>query len=173
MNTYIIIGGPGQGKSEFVKTAIQGRRCFVFDIQNEYGARTKYKGQKPLYLSDNINEGRSRYTGVKLETFQELVLKKRDTICVFEEATMFFEGRTSGKTREIMINRFHTGNVYMFLFHSINSVPPRIMEMSNYVVLHKTLDEDHNVMYKYSRLYTAYSYLKDQPNGSRLILKLI
>jgi len=174
---YIIIGAPGEGKSEFVKKAIVGppfRRCFVFDVQNEYGSRTKYPGQTPLRLSDNPNDSRARYVnGDNIEGFMLQAKNKRDTIIVFEEATIFFQGRTDKLVRSLMVNRWHTGNVYMFLFHSINSVPPRIMEMCNYIVLHRTLDEDHIVQWKYSRLFHHYLDLRDMPRGSRKIIKMM
>lgn len=170
---YIVIGAPGQGKSEWVKQAIQDKRCFVFDIQNEYGARTKYKGQKPLMLSDNINNIRSRYKGDDLEAFQKMCMQKRDTILVYEEATMFFEGRTGRDTRKVIISRWHTGNIPIFLFHSINSVPPRIMEMCNWVVLHRTLDEEHTILYKYPRLLPYFQQLQGMPDGSRLEIKML
>lgn len=173
MNMYVIIGAPGQGKSEFVKIAIQGRRCFVFDIQNEYGERTKYKGQKPLYLSSNPNHERARFVGDDIEAFQQMCLRKKDTILVFEEATIFFEGRTGKLTRKLIVNRYHTGNVYMFLFHSINAVPPRIMEMCNYVILHKTLDEVHTVQWKYPRLLKDFLTLRDAKDGERIVIKML
>lgn len=179
MNTYVIIGAPGQGKSEFVKKAIEDtstgkkRRCFVFDVQNEYGARTKYKGQKPLYLSDNPNAERARYVGTSMETFMSYCKQKRDTILVFEEATMFFEGRTGRQVRELMIGKRHSGNSLMFLFHSINSVPPRIMEMCDYVVLYKTNDEEHTVQWKYTRLYSYFLHLRECPQGENVIIRMI
>lgn len=179
MYTYIVAGAPGQGKSEFVKQLIQGRRCFVFDVQNEYGSRTKYKGQKPLMLSDNPNDSRARFTlgdmNIKdaVKRFMAMAKTKKDTIVVFEEATIFFEGRTDVDTRTLMVNRRHTGNVYVFIFHSINSIPPRIMEMSDYVVLHKTIDQDYVVQYKYSRLFHHFLDLQPQPDGSRVIVKLM
>lgn len=173
MNTYVIIGAPGQGKSEFVKKAIVGKRCFVFDIQNEYGARTKYKGQTPLLLSDNPNADRARYIRNDVEEFQQLCMRKRDTLLVFEEATAFFEGRTSKTTRQLIINRYHTGNAYFFLFHSINSVPPRIMEMCNFVVLFRTNDEEHTVRYKYGRLMYFFLDLREKPPGAHHVIKIL
>src|SRR6185436_9997457 len=106
-STYIVIGAPGQGKSPFVQKFIEGRRCFVFDIQNEYGQRTKYPGQRPIGLSDNVNDLRARYKGDDIEAFQLMCLQKRDTVLIFEEATIFFEGRTGKLTRKLLVNRFH------------------------------------------------------------------
>jgi len=172
-STYIVIGAPGQGKSPFVQKFIEGRRCFVFDIQNEYGQRTKYPGQRPIGLSDNVNDLRARYKGDDIEAFQLMCLQKRDTVLIFEEATIFFEGRTGKLTRKLLVNRFHTGNVYMFLFHSINAVPPRIMEMCNFIVLLKTNDEEHNVRWKYTKLLYYFLDLREKPDGSYHIIKAL
>lgn len=172
MDAYIIIGAPGRGKTPFVRELIgTDRRCFVLDINNEYGARTKYPGQVPVMLSDNVRDPRSRMCNFDVKEFCRLVLMKRDTICVFEEATVFFQGAQSLQTRQILVNRYHTGNRYAFLFHSINAVPPRIMEMCNYVVLFHTLDQDDNVLRKFSSISQAYLAQKAKPEGACTIIK--
>src|SRR6478752_3137009 len=125
MNTFLVIGAAGQGKSPFIQKMIEGKRCFVFDIQNEYGSKTKYPGQQAMNLSSNVNEIRSRYTGINMDEFLDLCAKKKDTICVFEEATAFFQGRTERKMIRHLISKRHTGNQSILVFHSINSVPPR------------------------------------------------
>lgn len=174
MNLYIVCGAPGMGKSPFIRKLIGDRnRCFVFDIANEYGQRTKYAGQVPVNLSTNNNDLRSRYIGDNLSYFINLCSKKRNTICVFEEATGFFQGMTGKETSRLIINRYHTQNTYCFIFHSINSIPPRIMEISNYVVLFRTNDQDETVYRKYPRLSQAYNHLQTEPNGTQVIIKLI
>lgn len=179
---YIVIGGPGEGKTPFCKKLIGGgdsgepeKRCLVFDINNEYGTRTKYPGQRPFNLTHNVRDLRSRYVGDDIEQFIRVAMSKLNTVVVMEEATAFFEGRTSKNTRRLIINRAHTGNVYVFLFHSINSVPPRIMEISNYVVLFKTNDEYDTVYRKYRRLGPSFEALQSNPSGSGIFktLKLI
>ena len=173
MNIYIIIGAAGMGKTPFVRSLIEGRRCYIFDVQNEYGMRTKYPGQKPVGLSDNKNDYRARYTGVSPENFIEDCFMKRNTLCVFEEATAFFEGRTSPAMRKLLINRYHTGNNYALIFHSINSVPPRIMEMANYVVLFRTNDEPDNVKRKYSRLFEPFTELRAGIGENVRVIKMV
>lgn len=181
MVTFIVIGAPGQGKSEFIKEAIRGKRAFVLDVQNEYGQRTKYPGQKALGLSDNPNADQARYRpDPKLPTLKHdvdrfimLASMKKDTNVVFEECTVYLEGRQQEGIKKLIVNRLHTGNVYYFVFHSIAAVPPRIMQMCNYVVLYKTLDEDLTVGVKYSRLYQHYRDLQESKDGSRLIIKLM
>jgi hypothetical protein len=179
---YIVIGAPGEGKTPFCKKMIGGadtgtapRRCLIFDINNEYGPRTKYRGQTPFNISHNTRDIRSRYIGDDITAFLNIARTKADTVIVMEEATAFFEGKTSQLTRRLIINRYHTRNVYLFLFHSINAVPPRIMEIANYVVLFKTNDERDTVYRKYSRLGAAFEELQSRRSGSgdMKILKLI
>lgn len=152
---------------------IEGRKCLVFDIQNEYGERVKYPGQVPLKLSTNNKSDRSRFIGDDVKAFIKVCFEKRETVCVFEEATAFFQGATGQLTRRLLINRYHTRNVYLFLFHSINRVPPGIMEMSNFAVLFKTNDENDTVERKYNRLFKYYLDLQEKPPGESHIIKLL
>lgn len=173
MNQIILAGAPGQGKSEFIKNAIQGKRCLIFDFQNEYGQRTKYVGQTALNLSDNVKNERARYTGGKVKEFIDIVKTKRNTICVFEEATAFLEGKTKEEIREIMISRKHTGNTLIFVFHSINACPPRIVELSDYFVMYRTNDNFKIVKNKYPYLLSFFSKLRHSKNQKNIIIKLV
>lgn len=173
MNTYIVIGAPGMGKSPFVREMIFNRRCLVFDIQNEYGKRTKYAGQTPVGLSDDPRNERARYTGNDVDAFIKLCEPKRNTVIVFEEATAFFVGKTEKSLRRFLINRYHTENVSLFLFHSIQAVPPFMLTVSNFVVLFKTLDTDKNIIAKAPILLEPFKTLQRSPNGTRLTVKLI
>lgn len=174
MNTYLVIGAPGMGKSPFIRKLIEDRRCFVFDVANEYGTRVKYPGQKPVNLSIDPQHMRSRFTETKnLSKFIQLCETKKDTICVFEEATAFFQGKTQLETTHLIVNRYHTGNTYCFIFHSINSVPPRIIELTNYVVLFKTMDLADHVKRKFPRLSPFFDDLQRKENGAVHHIKLL
>lgn len=174
MNVYLICGAAGSGKSPFVKKLIgDNKRCLIFDVRDEYGNRTKYAGQTPLNLPTNTNFLRSRYAGRNMMEFIKICDKKRDTICVFEEATMFFEGKTWAEMRMILTDRFHTRNTYCLLFHSINAIPPRMMELSNYLVLFKTNDEEATVKRKFFKVLSHYQHLQKSEKGSSLIIELI
>lgn len=177
MTTIIIAGMTGEGKSEFVKQYIgEKRNAFVMDVQNEYGRLTKYPGQKPVNLSDNVNDRRSRYIGGDFKEFLRIVKTKRNTICVFEEATAFLEGRIGIEMRQILINKMFTKNVYILLFHSISAIPPRILQLCNYVVLYRTNDESYQVEKKYPSLFPKFSEIKAKWNdykGKREIIKMI
>jgi hypothetical protein len=172
-STFIVIGAPGTGKSPFVKALIENRRCLIFDVANEYGARVKYPGQIPLNLSTDIRQPRSRFVVMDLKGFLNACNTKRDTVCVFEEATGFMQGMLQLEVTQLMIGRLHTGNTYVFVFHSINSVPPRILEMSSYAVLFKTNDIDRVVDRKAPRLYDYYKALQEKPAGEKFVIKIM
>lgn len=172
MTTILVVGKPGSGKSEFVKKYIEGRNCLVMDVQNEYGARTKYPNQKPILLSDNTKLARSRYTGGDFNQFVEIAKTKKNTVLVFEEATIFLEGRIGKEMRKILVAKMFTGNVCLLCFHSISAIPPRILQLSDYVVLHHVNDELYQVEKKYPSLLNAYLSIKKKPMGSRVIVKL-
>lgn len=172
-STFIVIGAPGMGKSPFVRSLIENRRCLVFDVANEYGSRVKYAGQTPVNLSTDNRQPRSRYVQMNLKGFLDLCTTKRDTVCVFEEATGFMQGMLQLEVTQLMIGRLHTGNTFVFVFHSINSVPPRILEMSNYVVLFRTNDIDRVVERKAPRLYDNYRALQTMKPGEKFIIKVI
>lgn len=181
MKTFIVIGAPGSGKSPFIKEAIRGRRSWVFDVQNEYGQRTKYPGEKPLGLSLNPKDPQARFVpnqntlSIKEDVmkFAQICTEKRDTNVVWEECTIYLEGRQQEAIKKLMVNKLHTGNFYYFVFHSIEAVPPRIMQMSDYCVLHKTGDNATNVASKYQRLFPYFMDMQDMAFGSRLIIKLM
>jgi len=162
MYCIILAGMTGQGKSMFIKKYIQGRACFVFDVQNEY---------QDLPVSDFAPRGRQ--IDLNENRFLSTVLRKRNTVCVFEEATGFLEGKTAKELRRAILSKRHSGNVLIFCFHSLSAIPPRIMQMTNYVVLYKTGDEAYQVENKFPSLYPYYLELKKKPNQSFLTIKMI
>lgn len=163
MYLILVIGMTGQGKSHFTKEYIKPpRNCFVFDINNEYPD-----------LSIDVNAPRAKQTFIDEKLFIKNCLRKRNTVCVFEEATGFFEGKTSDELRRLIVNKRHTGNVYILLFHSISSVPPRLMQFTNFVVLFKTGDEPYQVEKKFPSLYSYYMKLRTMPHQSKFTIKTI
>lgn len=173
MYMYLVVGAPGMGKSPFAQEMIKDRRCLVFDVNNEYGSRTKYGGQTPINLGTNIRDFRSRYIGWDVKQFTEEALRKQNTVIIMEEATAFFRGRQTALTSRLIIGRKHSGNILVFLFHSINRVPPELMEMAEWLILFKTNDELHTVYNKYPRVAPHYAELQDRPAGEHLAIKLI
>jgi hypothetical protein len=173
MYCILVIGATGQGKSPFIRSYLEGKKCFVFDTQNEYGFRTKYEGQVPVGLSDITSADRARFTVYDVRQFIKICFQKVSTIIVFEDATMYFEGRTAEEMRRLLGSKRFTNNNYLLTFHSISAVPPRLMQFSDYVVLFKTGDDEREVERKYRKLLPAFKNLQSLPDGSRVIIKTI
>lgn len=150
MVNIIIIGMMGTGKTTFVKSYIKNRKCLIFDVNNEY-KELSTDNRKPV--SRVIDLDHKKYIG--------LTLQKRNTVCVFEDATGFIQGRLSDSFVKSLISKRHTGNVNILIFHSVSSVPPRLLQLTNYVVLFNTGDEDYQVYKKYPSLFNQWKQVKE------------
>ncbi|HEX7904834.1 MAG TPA: hypothetical protein VF487_13240 [Chitinophagaceae bacterium] len=162
MYCILSVGMTGQGKSKFVKDYISGKRCYVFDVQNEYSD-----------LAVNPIADRGRLITLDEKQFVLHCTGKKNTVCVFEEATGFFEGKLDKTVRRLVLSKRHSGNYFIFCFHSISSIPPRLMQLTNYVVLFKTGDEPYQVEQKFPSLLSHYMQLKKLPNHSSLTIQTI
>lgn len=165
MYLTLVIGMTGQGKSRFTKAAIDDKRCFVYDVQNEYDF---LEFEKP---TDPPKE-RARYFG-DMNIFLNKVETRRNCTIVFEEATAFLKGQIGKRLTNIIISKRHTQNNLFFIFHSINSVPPAIFDLCNWVVLFKTNDYPTNIKGGMKTLVKPCAWLKTQPQYTKLIIKTI
>lgn len=173
MYVITIIGGAKQGKTPFIKEYIKNSKCLVFDVQNEYGLKTKYEGQKPFNLGTNNNFPKSRVIDLDLDKFIELCKKKTNTVCVFEESTMFFSGKIEKPMRKLVWSKAHSGNVYLLVFHSINSLPPGLMEATDFIILFKTNDQEKTIEGKYPRLLEPFRELQKGKDGKHIKIKML
>ena len=84
----------GEGKTTFLKRYIKGRKALVFDVNNEYSNLTTDNAQ-PV----------SRLVDLDHKLFIKICSTKRDTVCIFEDATGFIEGRLSDSFRKVLVSR--------------------------------------------------------------------
>jgi hypothetical protein len=158
---YLIlnIGMTGEGKTTWTKNFIKGKNCLVFDINNEYQD-----------LPTDWKQKRGRFIGIH-EDFIQICQIRKNTNLVFEEATGFLQGGISKDLQKLIIAKRHQKNNLIFIFHSINRVPPALFEMCNYVVLHKTADIEKQVEKKNPKLISAFRKLQRSPQYSEIIVK--
>lgn len=160
-NLYLIIGQTGTGKTTFAKNMLLSKpRHLVFDVNNEYPELPEYTGEKLP----------AKYTKCDAVEFMGLVYNEetkepiiRGAFILVEDATGFFMGRQSETTIRILQGKRHAQNDYAFLFHSINSVPPRLYEFANFICLFKTNDSETRIKQKYPRLLRPFLELKQAP----------
>jgi len=123
---HIIVGATNTGKSHFVKNLLRKAKSktayFIYDVNNEY---------KEFFP----------YPFIGFTEFIKKATRIERSIMVFEEATIFFNNRSTNEyLYEILVRKKHTGNCVFLLFHSMRSVPRYIYETSNYITIFKTND---------------------------------
>lgn len=123
----------------------------MYDINDEYS-------ELEISKEGNLKKCRVTPMDFDFEDFQNLVTKRRDTNCVFEEATGFFRFRGGKTTMRILVNKRHTNNNYIFIFHSIKQVPKDLFELVNFIVLFKTNDLFPDIKNKRPELQKAWFY---------------
>ena len=160
-----VIGHTGQGKTVWTKKFIEGKRQYIFDVNNEY---------KDLPL-DNIISPKMRNISLDKEHFVRVCMQLNNTNCVVEDATGFLRGKIESDFSKMLAAKRHKGNNYILLFHSINRVPPEIMEMANYVTLFKTNDNIDTVEKKFrnDNLTAKFLALQKMKQHSFFEIKLI
>lgn len=140
MYNIILIGDTGYGKSVLAKKLIGDRNCFVYDVNNEYQDLSLDKKKQRCRAIPDID-----YDHIN---FMNDAGKRKNTMILFEEATGFCMANTSKLLRALIANKRHTGNNYIFIFHTINSVPDFILSLYSFIYLFKTEDNYTKVLQK-------------------------
>ena len=138
----------GTGKTTEVKKLLfefKNLRPFIYDVNNEYG-------QPRMEIND----------------FLERATQKRNSLIVFEEATIFFgtKGR-SEKLLEILVGKRHTKNLIVLCFHGLRFVPNDILALTDYIFIKKTNDNPNYLSGKfaeYPKIIQAYEKAQSSPD---------
>jgi len=185
MFIVIVAGAAGQGKSTTVNNTYlknNVRQNPINPLKNLYSPRQDSVNQ---YIFDVNNEyefptdtqmfgGKFRHIDCDINRYLDNVSRLRNHNIVIEDATGFLRGRQSAKFARLMVQRIHSQNNYFIFFHSINRIPPEIFEMANYCILFKTNDSpDYLEKFKHEKLTSAYNRLKNAPDKSHELIKLI
>jgi DNA helicase HerA-like ATPase len=183
MYLILIVGSTGQGKTFYTKKLLEGKKTLIFDVNNEYGEENESLANKSDYIKFTPNKtvtmqsksipSRARYIDGDIKDFVSLASLCTDRIIVFEDATGFIKGRTSNAMDKLMAKRRHVRQTIILQFHSIDSIPPRIAQLSNILILFKTQDEEKKVKTKYSNFHKEFVMLQKgyvkQPIEKKLI----
>ena len=181
-NLILVIGGTGQGKSHYVNKNLllneirqvngrdnyfispSSRRQYIFDINNEY--------QLP---QDNMIRPFMRNITCDDKYFVSNCKKITGTNIVFEDASGFLRGKQSKEIARLIVQRRHSNNNYIILFHSINRIPPELLEYCNYLVLFKTGDnlKDIDVKFRNPTLNNMFLTLKKGKDHDHILKKLL
>ena len=182
MNLILIVGGTGQGKSYYTNTRLlfnevrkingkdfyfvspKSKRQYIFDINNEYNLPP-----------DNTTAPFMRHVACDDKIFIQNCKTLRDTNIVFEDASGFLRGRQSREIARLIVQRRHSNNNYIILFHSINRIPPELLEYCNYLVLFKTGDnlKDIDLKFRNPLINSMFLTLQKAKNNTHILKKLL
>ena len=184
MYLILLIGHTGQGKTTFLNTEFlknvvaknpantqkniysicaASKKQYIFDVNNEY-----------MLPNDIRTSNFMRHTECDINRFIEVSKNIRGYNIVIEDATGFLRGRQSATFARLLTGKIHTQNNFIILFHSINRVPPELMEMANFVVLFKTVDNiDSLKKFKNEKLTHTVLELQKKQDYAKEIIKLI
>lgn len=122
-------GKPGAGKTTFTKKRIEKWKGdkLIFDPNKEYGVE---------YMS--------------MPNFLEEAKTRKNTLIVFEEATIFFKAQgVNPDIVELLVKRRHDNNFYILNFHALAQVPLYILAFADYFNVFKTIDQQGQVERKF------------------------
>ena len=134
------------------------RKVYVFDVNNEFEELEKTQGWK-------------RHTKLDKKLFLSEVSEMRNTVVLVEDATGFFSSRVNEKMLQLAQGKRHTGNVYIFLFHTVYYIPENLQTFANYTVIFRTNDEPGKVFKKFPGFAACVARLKRMPKYSKFIIK--
>lgn len=146
---FIIVGAPGMGKTTFVKNILKRVHpgtIWLYDVNNEY--------------TEIINQPL-----LDFDVFCKEAMKKRESILVFEEATIFLSNKGSNnELKNILVRKRHTHNTILLVFHSLRYVPKYLLDLCNYMALYKTNDpEEKAIELGNENILNAYREIKSAP----------
>lgn len=146
-NLILIAGGTGEGKTSYLNKSLlynspnrsnnrvlyslteKSRNQYIFDINNEY-----------LLPTDEILRTKMRHIQADKKRFVENCSRIINCNIVFEDASGFLRGKQTDDIIKLIVRRRHVNNNWIILFHSINRIPPELMEYCNYFILFRTND---------------------------------
>lgn len=154
---FIVVGATGMGKTTWLKNmlrTVHPENLFLYDVNAEY--TELYNAPLPDF-----------------DKFSDEAKHKRESVIVFEEATIFLNNRGSNVSLiDVLVRKRHTKNIVFLVFHSFRAVPKYIIDLCNYMVIHKTNDTvDLVARYKNDTITKAFSEILAAPmivaeNGS-------
>ena len=129
------VGRTKTGKTTFCKYLLtqvpETMEKHIYDVNNEY---------KEFYTEPFVT----------FSDFMERIKPVTNSFILIEEATIFFEVRSTDKIlKEMLVRKRHTGNVIYLNFHSISAIPKYVFNLVNYVTIFKTNDTDETVKKKF------------------------
>lgn len=133
----------------------------IFDVNDEYF--DEFGRTKRVTLHDNF----------------ESIIKKannpeiRDTLFIFEEATIFFNHSANKEIVSFMTKQRHKNNDFIFNFHSLRSIPLYILDFTDFIFIGKTNDLQDFVLNKFNGTHVFEAFMNVKNNKNQFAYEII
>lgn len=153
MYLIVNVGSTGTGKSQYIRNLIkQGKRIFIYDVQNEYGNVDVFDPLRP--------KNQMRYYG-EFSRFLDIVDKlPKGYIVAVEEATGVFDSKIGLRFTNMILSKRHSGITYIVNFHLMQYIPPKLVGFMDVLILRKTGDFEKNIEKKFEPYLSDWKKIK-------------
>lgn len=148
----LIVGGRGQGKTDFTKDLIfplKKKRiiCDTFDSPPWHNFKTFHHPERegeviPIVSIDEIKSSdKSAVRIVSSDTdaiFDAIQKNAWNSVVVIEDATRFISRQVDANVRKFVLDTKQRNLDLIFIFHSLTDLPPDLIRWSDYLTLFKT-----------------------------------
>jgi len=147
---FLIVGARGTGKSTEMRKMLEKvhpKARLVYDPSDQFSDLFPY----PL---------------IEFKDFTPKMVNVSNALIAIDEATIFLSNRgNDDDVKNVLVKARHKNNIIVFCFHSFRSIPFYIYELSDYVIILKTGDNEDLIQsrFKDERLTQAFIRIKNLP----------
>lgn len=181
-NKVILVAGTrGTGKTDFIKNVIRNQKSkfpktlivdtFDSPVWKDLSTHDHPEDLKPIPVLSPTNfkrwkKGLARIYSPNTKSLMQLIAHhSKNTFIVFEDATRYIGSKVTDDVNNFVLDSKQKNLDLVFIFHSLMSIPPDLVRVSDVLVLFKT-NEGNPPGYKYpwAEIPTAMQKLKASKN---------
>lgn len=185
----LIIGGRGQGKTDFIKNVIfpLNKRRIICDTFDSPVWRNYYTFIHPERESEKIemidfdrvkenDPGTFRLISSDTDRiFQTIEKEAWNSLVVIEDATRFISKNVDSNVRKFVLDTKQRNLDLIFVFHSLSDVPPDLIRWSDTLTLFKTNENFTSYMrtkIPNQSIEKAFNRVKEMPQYSQITINI-
>lgn len=142
----LIVGAPGAGKTTLVKQIIkeQTKKVLILDVANK--DFNEYEIIHDLEKLAFWEKGIKRVMPTDFDMLLDYLFKYAyNVMIVLDDSTAYMPDHIDLRLKNLLVMRRHRNLDFIFLYHGFNMVQPKIYQLSNYLTVFKTPEDENYV----------------------------